>query len=216
VTGGKSRRGSAVAWGERNMANAGNAGCPAGRLPAPLIFLKRWAANPRAVGSIAPSGIGLRRLFQKHTHCGPDEVLVEFGGGTGAITRAFLDMGVAPERLYTFEIDDELAAYLRETLPGVHVVHGDCREAFGRIPVEDRARIGALVVTLPMLVLPMDVQKGVIDVIFRLLPPGGRFLMFTYSLFAPLDAMALGVRGTRLGWTPFNIPPATVWAYSKA
>jgi len=66
-----------------------------------------------------------------------------------------------------------------------------------------------------MLVLPLEIQRGVIDTIFRLLPAGGRFLMYTYSLFAPLDGDALGVSGQRLGWTPLNIPPAALWAYRK-
>lgn len=198
------------------MGHVVSSGCSAGHLPAPLVFLKRWAANPRAVGSIAPSGPGLKRLIQKHTACEPGEYVVEFGGGTGAITKAFLDKGVPADHVYTFEIDGELAAYLRESLPGVNVVHADCREADALIPAEAAGKIGSVVITLPMLVLPKDVQRGVVDVIFRLLPEGGHFLMYTYSLFAPLDAEALGVRGRRLGWTPLNIPPATVWAYQRA
>jgi len=187
----------------------------AARLPAPLVFLGRWAADPRRVGSIAPSGRGLRNLIMKHVTRGPDEIVVEFGGGTGGITRGFLENGVPADKLYTFEIDGVMAAYLRERFPGVHVVHGDCRDADKAIGAEDAARVGSLVVTLPMLVLPMDLQRGVVDVIFRLLPPGGHFLMYTYSLFEPLDAAALGVTGRRMGWTPFNIPPATVWAYRR-
>lgn len=185
------------------------------RPPAPLVFLRRWAADPRSVGSIAPSGRGLRNLMMKHVVRGPDEIVVEFGGGTGGITRGFLEHGVPADRLYTFEIDGVMAEYLRDRFPGVHVVHGDCRDADKAIPPEDAARVGSVVVTLPMLVLPMEVQHGVIDVIFRLLPPGGSFLMYTYSLFEPLDAKALGVVGRRMGWTPFNIPPATVWAYRR-
>lgn len=186
------------------------------RLPAPLVFLRRWAADPRSVGSIAPSGRGLRNLIMRNVRREPDQIVVEFGGGTGGVTRGFLECGVPADKLHTFEIDGVMARYLMEKFPGVHVHHADCRDADKLIPAEDRSRVGSLVLTLPMLVLPMDVQHGVIDVIFRLLPSGGHFLMYTYSLFEPLDAKALGVVGHRMGWTPFNIPPATVWAYRKA
>ena len=35
----------------------------------------------------------------------PDEVVVEFGGGTGAVTQAILESGVPPSKLYTVERD---------------------------------------------------------------------------------------------------------------
>lgn len=183
--------------------------------PAPWVFIRRWLADPRKVGSIAPSGAGLRRLIAKHVSFGADDIVVEFGGGTGAITRGLLERGVPADRLHTFEIDAEFAAYLRGRFPEVQVHHADCREADRLVPADRVGRVAAVVVTLPMLVLPMELQREVVDVIFRLLPPGGSFLMYTYSLFAPLDGRRLGLTGRRLGWTPLNIPPAAVWSYRR-
>jgi phosphatidylethanolamine/phosphatidyl-N-methylethanolamine N-methyltransferase len=186
------------------------------RLPAALIFFLRWLAHPLAVGSITPSGPGLQKLVQKHTKCGSDEIVVEFGAGTGPITKAFLEMGIPGDRLYSFEIDDQMAEFLRGHFPDVNIVHGDCRQVDKHIPAEFIGKVGTLLVGIPMLTLPMAVQKEVVAAIFRVLPKGGRFILYTYSLVSPLNRDALGLKGERLGSTFGNIPPASVWAYWKA
>jgi len=173
-------------------------------------------AHPLAVGSVTPSGPGLQRLVRAHTKCAVDEIVVEFGGGTGPITKAFLEAGVSPERLYTFEIDEQMAAYLRDSFPEVNIVHGDCREAETYLPKEYVGKAGTLIVGIPMLSLPMPVQQGIVDCIFRLLPEGGNFMLYTYSLFSPLKREALGLKGRRLGFTFANFPPASLWSYWKA
>ena len=62
--------------------------------PAAWVFFKSWLANPLTMGSIVPSSVGLRNLVTKHTVCGPDEIVVEFGGGTRpGITRQPPKMG---------------------------------------------------------------------------------------------------------------------------
>lgn len=180
------------------------------------MFFQRWLANPLAVGSITPSGPGLQKLVRKHTHCGPDQIVVEFGGGTGPITKALLDSGIPGERIYTFEIDDHLASYLRRVYPDVNVVHDDCRKVDSLIPKEMVGKVATVVTGIPMLTLPQTVQKEIVDAIFRVLPEDGRFILYTYSLTSPINMKALGLKGTRLGWTPHNIPPASVWGYTKA
>ncbi|MEI6985601.1 MAG: rRNA adenine N-6-methyltransferase family protein [Rhodospirillaceae bacterium] len=184
--------------------------------PAAWVFFQRWLANPLSMGSVVPSSIGLRNLISKHLVCGPDEVVVEFGGGTGAITRALLEAGVPSDRIWSIEIDPELASFLHQTYPDVNVIHGDCRETEKFIGVDLVGKVGTVVVGIPMVMLPHAIQKEVTNAIFRVLPKGRRFLLYTYCATSPLDMKKLGLKGKRLGWTPRNFPPASVWGYSKA
>lgn len=184
--------------------------------PAAWIFLQRWAANPVTMGSVCPSGPGLQKLVRENLTCGPDEVVVEFGGGTGALTKAILDGGIPGDRIYTVEIDPKLAGYLRSIYPHVNVLHGDCRHIDRMLPPALIGKVGTLLVGLPMVILPKRTQAEIVDAIFRVIPEDGRFLLFTYSLTSPLDMKALGLKGTRLGWTPVNFPPAYLWGYSRA
>lgn len=179
------------------------------------LFLRRWGANPLSMGSVIPSSVGLRRLVQRHVSCEEDEVVVEFGGGTGAITRAILDAGVSGDCVYSVELDTHLAEYLQRTFPEVHVICGDAR-LIDTFLGEDRVgRVGTLVVGIPMVLLPLPLQQEIIDAIFRVLRLGRGFHLFTYCITSPLPMKKLGLKGRRLGWTPLNFPPASLWYYER-
>lgn len=188
-----------------------------GKKPAAAwVFFQRWMANPLSMGSIIPSSSGLQRLVRENLICGPDQVVVEFGGGTGAITKAVLEAGVPGERIYSVEIDGELCSYLQRVYPDVNVLHGDCRNIDRMLPDGLVGKVGTIIVGIPMVMLPIDLQKEIVAAIFRVMPAGSRFVLYTYCATSPLDMKALGLKGKRLGWTPRNFPPASLWGYSKA
>ena len=56
----------------------------------PALFLKRWLANPLQMGSIIPSSPVLCRKVVEQVRCGPDQVVLELGAGTGVISQALL------------------------------------------------------------------------------------------------------------------------------
>lgn len=180
------------------------------------VFFKRWFADPLAVGSIAPSSRTLRRMMTNGIRCEPGEIVVEFGGGTGAMTQAILDAGVPPDRVWSIEIDPVLAGFLTRTYPGVHVVEGDARKVETILPPELVGRAGTVVLGIPMVMVPEPLQREILDAVFRVLVPGRRFLHYTFCATSPLDRGKLGLTGKRLGWTPLNFPPASVWGYGRA
>ncbi len=180
------------------------------------VFFQRWLADPISMGSIIPSSAGLRNLVSRNIICGPDEVVVEFGGGTGAITRAILESGVSAERVFSIEIDHALVEFMRKSYPSVNVVHGDARVADRLIGDQWVGKVGTVIVGIPMVMLPFQLQTEIIQSIFRVLPPGRRFLLYTYCLTSPLPMAKLGLTGQRLGRTFRNFPPASVWGYQKA
>jgi len=184
--------------------------------PGAWTFFKRYFANPLAMGSLVPSSASLRRIMSRSVECGADEVVVEFGGGTGPMTRAILEAGVPPERLWSIELDPELAGFLAQLYPDVHVLHGDCREIEARLPPELIGKVGTVVLGIPMVLLPVETQREIVAAMFRILGPGRGFLHYTFCIGSPLNREALGLSGRRLGWTPLNVPPASVWRYAAA
>jgi phosphatidylethanolamine/phosphatidyl-N-methylethanolamine N-methyltransferase len=179
------------------------------------IFFKRWLANPLGMASVTPSSAQLARLMAERAVCGKDEVLVEFGAGTGAITTALIK--AFPNRsLYSVERDPELADYLRANFPDVHVLEGDVRDVASMLPAGVAGRVGTVVVGIPIVILPTEAQRAVTEAIFSIMPKGRFFLAYTYALHCPLDARALGLVAKRVAFAPANIPPATVWSFRKA
>ncbi|PWC37572.1 phospholipid methyltransferase [Azospirillum sp. TSO35-2] len=180
------------------------------------LFFRRWLADPRAMGSVAPSSAALRRRITRHVRRDADELVVEFGGGTGPITGALLDSGIPADRLCSFEIDPALADHLRRRHPDVTVFADDCRKAPELLGQARCGTVGTVVIGIPMITFPLAFQREVLDATFRILRPGGRFLLYSFMPHSPLDRKALELTGERLAFTPLNLPPASVWGYRRA
>lgn len=180
------------------------------------VFFKRWLADPISMASIIPSSAALRKIVTKNILCGPDEIVVEFGGGTGAITKAILEAGIPAKKIYSIEIDKELVDFLARTYPDINVLHGDARKCDELLGAPLVGKVGTVIVGIPMVLLPLDLQTEIVDAIFRIMPKGRRFLLYTYCATSPLPMAKLGMTGKRLGFTPFNFPMASVWGYQRA
>jgi phosphatidylethanolamine/phosphatidyl-N-methylethanolamine N-methyltransferase len=69
---------------------------------------------------------------------------------------------------------------------------------------------------LPVVGRPREFQQAVVDACFDVLRPGGAILQYTYSPVSPLPRKRLGITGKLMGWAASNLPPATVWRFTRA
>jgi phosphatidylethanolamine/phosphatidyl-N-methylethanolamine N-methyltransferase len=164
-----------------------------------VLFFRRWLANPMKVGAVLPSSPMLARLVARQVHPGPDQCVVELGPGTGPVTKALLAAGVPADRLFVVEIDAALCAHLRREFPAVNVIQV--------------GKVACVISGIPMLPLPVAVQRALIDAAFEVMAPGGDILQYTYSLASPIKEKPLGLKGRRKGIAMLNFPPAWVWSY---
>ena len=82
------------------------------------------------------------------------------------------------------------------------------------LPPAWRGRVDTIVSGVPMAVLTAAYQSELIDAIFSVLSPEGRYLQYTFTLGgSPVRARRLGLTARRLGTTFGNFPPASVWTY---
>jgi phosphatidylethanolamine/phosphatidyl-N-methylethanolamine N-methyltransferase len=183
---------------------------PSGR----WLFFRRALVHPLQLGTPIPSSPSLGRLIASQLKDRKNGLTVEIGGGTGVITRQLLAAGVPADRLLVLEIDPEMADYLRGTLPEARVVTGDARHLPQLLPPSWRGRVDTIVSGVPMAVLSAAYQRDIIDALFDVLAPDGRYLQYTFTLGgSPVRARRLGLVGRRLGTTFGNFPPASVWTY---
>lgn len=179
------------------------------------LFFRRWLSNPLQMGSILPSSSHLCRQIAGLVAAEGDGLVVEVGAGTGVISRALVEGGIAPERLVLVEIVPEMAEHLRRSLPGSRVL---CVDAFAlpRYFTEYPAsQIGAVICGIPLVMLPAERQRLFVDSIERI-APGLGFLLYTYCITSPLPHHKLGLSAVRETWTAWNFPPASVWRYRPA
>lgn len=185
------------------------------------LFLKRWLRRPLSMGAVMPSGrlltgalakAALEAIKAREGH------VVELGAGTGEVTKALLKAGIAADRLVLVERDPELVAFLRRRFRGLRIVEGDAARLPRLLEEESIASVAAVVSGVPLLSLPAEVVKGIVEGVFEALPPGAALIQFTYGLTPPVPrALREGLRlvGTRSRRIWRNVPPAVVWTFRR-
>lgn len=185
------------------------------------LFLKRWLRRPFAVGAVVPSGRLLAEAMARTTFAemkGREGHVIELGAGTGEVTKALLAAGIPADRLALVERDPELASFLRRHFAGPRIVEGDAARLPKILAEQGIGAVSAVVSSLPLLSLPADVVRGIVEGVFDALPRGGALVQFTYGPAQPVprslsQALRLvGTRGPRI-WR--NIPPAVVWTFRR-
>lgn len=182
------------------------------------MFVARWMRAPLDVASVTPSGPDLCRSMARAAGAAPGRRIVELGPGTGPITAALLAAGVRPEDLLLIERDPAFAARLESGFPRAVVAGADARQMARVARERGFGGCDAVVSGLPMVALPTAAQMRIVAGAFAVLAPGGVFVQFTYGPFAPLRpalARRLRITGRRRSWTVRNLPPASVWVYTR-
>lgn len=180
------------------------------------FFLRRWLENPRRVGSIMPSGPALtRRIAREVCLRNADDVVVELGPGTGAVTRALICAGVPEDRLILVERDPKMCGFLRHRFPSAQLIQGDAGCLEEVLPARWHGRVGTVVSSLPLVSLPRGLRDDIVNGAFRVMSDRGRFVQYTYGLFSPLPRKHLNLVGRKVAFAGVNLPPASVWRYQR-
>jgi phosphatidylethanolamine/phosphatidyl-N-methylethanolamine N-methyltransferase len=181
-----------------------------------MRFLRSFLADPLRIASPIPSGRRLARTIAAQIDPRPGGIVLELGPGTGPVTQAILDSGVAPCDLVAIESDVEFAAQLREDFAGVRIVEGDAFE----FPVLLHAAgldapLRTIVSGVPVLSRSLAVRRRLLADAIAALRPGSPFVQFSYGADPPLPQIDnVDVRRAAIVW--HNIPPMHVWVYRAA
>ncbi|BCP55853.1 methyltransferase [Kaistia sp. 32K] len=172
--------------------------------------------KPLSIGAVSPSGKALTKLMASFVDPNDTLPVIELGPGTGVVTQALLERGVAPERIISIEYSAEFCRLLEKRFPGVTIVQGDAY-AMDKI-LRDRGIVGpvsAVVSSLPLITQPPARRHKLIDDAFDRLTPDRPFIQFSYSLASPIPPDPAQFSTTHTGWVMKNVPPARVWVYRR-
>jgi phosphatidylethanolamine/phosphatidyl-N-methylethanolamine N-methyltransferase len=179
-------------------------------------FLRKLIENPRLTGAIAPSGPHLARAMAKAASAaGREGLVIELGPGTGPVTKALIEQGVARERLVLVEFDPSFCRLLTQRFQPARVVQGDAYDLSLTLAEFAGRRIVAVVSSLPLLNQPPAERAKLIEDAFQLMGPQGLFVQFTYGLKSPIPKQTCVNRYAGQCTAPIwrNLPPARVWSY---
>lgn len=175
--------------------------------------------NPLGTGAVSPSGRFLARTMARYVDPAAQGPVIELGPGTGPVTEALIQRGVAPERLVLVEYDPDFCQLLARRYPGVRIVKGDAYRLADTLRGVLDAPASAVVSSLPLRTRPERDRLRLLDDAFNLLRHDGAFVQFTYGIASPMPRrMGSGPEFEAEVSQPvwLNLPPARVWIYRAA
>ncbi len=186
----------------------------AGVLRDELKFLRGLVARPRTTGAISPSGPALTRAMASHVDPHEDLPVIELGPGTGVVTKALIERGVAPKRIIAIEYSPEFCRLIRERFPGVTVIQGDAYD-LDRTLCDRAGRISAVVSSLPLVARPLHDRIKLIEAGLARMTAGRPFIQFSYLVRGPVEGVPGRFTAEASRWIWMNLPPARVWLYRR-
>ena len=137
-----------------------------------------------------PSGRRLADAVAAEVDMASEGPVVELGPGTGPVTRAILDRGVAPRDLIAVENDPGFVGLLRRQFPGVAILEGDAFRFAELLRARNCvAKCRTIVSGLPVLNRPAQVRRNLLQSALASLKPGAPFIQFSYGVMPPLRAL---------------------------
>lgn len=179
-------------------------------------FFRSWIENPLKAGAVTPSSPELAREMARHVDPKAAGIVVELGPGTGPVTEAMIERGIAEDRLLLIEYDADFCRLLRQRFPRAKVVQGDAYAIDATLRGHIAGQLSAIVSSLPLMTRPPHERMRLLRLSFALLAKGAPFVQFTYAVASPIPLRGADFLATASKRIWKNIPPARVWIYREA
>jgi phosphatidylethanolamine/phosphatidyl-N-methylethanolamine N-methyltransferase len=187
----------------------------ASRFDEELRFFRGWVDKPKAVGSIIPTSSVTARRMASVVDPASGLPVLELGPGTGVITRAILERGVKPENLFAVEYAAEFVAHLKLRFPAVNLIQGDAFNLDETLGVHAGLKFDSIVSGVPLLNFPVKQRVRYVENLLDRIEPGRPIIQLTYGPRSPVPPARGDYRVTRFDFIIRNIPPTTLWLYTR-
>jgi phospholipid N-methyltransferase len=181
-------------------------------------FLLESLRHPRRTGAIAPSSRALARALLEPMDLQRARLVVEYGPGTGVITREIVARLGPDGRLLTVEANAAFCRELQARFPEVLVEQATVAALPRLLERRGLGPADAIVSGIPWTLMSSEERRRDIATTLEALRPGGRFATFVYKhgLVLPsaddlLFRLGRAFRKLERGRTVWsNLPPAVV------
>jgi phosphatidylethanolamine/phosphatidyl-N-methylethanolamine N-methyltransferase len=146
-----------------------------------LQFLQRFIKKPMTVGAIAPSSPELALKMIEDVRADEQNVVLEIGCGTGAITK-FLQKLIPNRKAYIgIEIEKNFVDTLEKDFPDLNIICGDACNSSEIIAEHGLGKVSYIISGLPFVVLPKEISGGILDEVDKMMAKGCLFRTFQYA-----------------------------------
>ncbi len=128
-----------------------------------IQFLQAFLKNPLKVGAITPSSPELALEMIQGIEPSEDNIVLELGVGTGAITKHLRDIIPSPECYLGIEVDAGLVGALNGQFPDMNIVCGNALQAKEIHEKSGLGKVGYVICCLPFVVMPNEVSEKILE-----------------------------------------------------
>lgn len=181
----------------------------------PIQFLGQFLGGNKHVGAVWPSSRFLVAQMVKPIDFAQAKLIVEYGPGTGNITRKLLSKMLPDAKLIVFEINESFMAGLNKI--------DDNRLMVFNVPAEKVAEVlehhhfgspDYVVSSLPLAIIPENIVAKILSGTYALLKAGKPMIQFQYSPTS-LSRLKKVFDRVEIKFAPINVPPALVYVCWK-
>ena len=189
-----------------------------------LKFLQAFLKNPLKVGAVAPSSPELAAEMLQGIQPDDNNIVLELGVGTGAITKYLQDIIPSKSSYLGIELDGELVRTMNSRFSDMNIVVGSAADAYTIHKESGLGKVSYLVCCLPFVSLPKEVSDSVLSEIVKFMDEGCTLRIFQYAhgYYLP-PAIKLREfmrnrygRSTRSPLVLKNLPPAFTLTWSTS
>lgn len=146
-----------------------------------LQFLQAFLKNPLKVGALTPSSPELAAEMLQGIEPDDNNVVLELGVGTGAITK-YLQQIIPSKRSYLgIELDSDLVDTLTTKFPDLNIVCASAADAYSIHAASGLGKVRYLVCCLPFVSLSKEVSESVLLDIEQFMKDGCELRIFQYA-----------------------------------
>ena len=189
-----------------------------------IKFVTQFITHPTKTGAILPSSDKLCNLMTDMAELHDVSTVIEFGPGTGVITEKVMKKKSPDTTFFALEINEAFVEATKTRCPDVIIYQSPAQNARKHLEMHGKSGCDRILSSLPWLAFDGDTQQELIDTIYDVLNPGGKFFTYAYvpGLIFPaawrfrekLTERFDKVTKSEIIWS--NVPPAFVYQGEKA
>ncbi len=143
-------------------------------------FLAAFLRSPLQMSAIFPTSPEIGRAMVRGLELDKARAVVEFGPGTGSITKAVLEVIGEATMFFAVELNEQIAKRFAKNFPTVPLFQGDAAEIARYTQEVGAAHLDAVITALPWTTIPTKARVRILDETVRLMRPGAVFTWVTY------------------------------------
>ena len=185
-------------------------------------FLQAFLKNPLKVGAVAPSSPDLAWQMLEGITPDKDNIIIELGVGTGAITKFVREILPDSGSYLGIELDGRLVSSIHTRYPELNVIKGNACDLSAIHEASGLGKASYILCCLPFVTLPEEVAAKVLAEIENYMEQGCLFRAFQYAhgYYTPAAIRLRKFMRDRYGFSKRsklvakNVPPAYTLTWS--